>query len=144
MVGDCVSHFTLVRSVGVARAAEILLTGATFTGADALRLGVASQVVPSDQVLARAMAVAAEIATQVSPLSAALSKRILWAAADGATAAEVDDLERSAHLALMGRPDAREGAGAFMERRDPVWTSQVPTDLPDDPRFRLPAVRTPR
>jgi enoyl-CoA hydratase/carnithine racemase len=144
MVGDAHSHFTLVRSVGVARAAEILLTGATFTGADALRLGVASQVVPAGEVLGAALALAADIATHVAPTSAALSKRILWAAADGATAADVDELERAAHLALTGRPDAREGVAAFMERRDPVWSAAIPTDLPDDPRFGLPAVRTRR
>jgi enoyl-CoA hydratase/carnithine racemase len=144
VVGDCHAHFTLVRSVGVAKAAEILLTGATFTGVEALRLGVASLVVPAAEVLTTALALASEMATHVAPLSAALSKRILWAAADGATAASIDELERAAHLALMGRPDAREGAAAFMERRDPVWTAAVPTDLPDDPRFGLPAVRTPR
>jgi enoyl-CoA hydratase/carnithine racemase len=130
-VGDAHSHWTLVRSVGTARAAEILLTGRMFTGADALALGVGNWVVPAADVLPIALDLAAEMAERVNPLSAALSKQILWAATT-AGADEVDDLERRAHVALFAQPDAHEGAAAFVEKRSPRWSSAVPADWPAD------------
>jgi enoyl-CoA hydratase/carnithine racemase len=130
MVGDAHSHFTLVRAVGVARAAEILLGGTTFAATDALRLGVASRVLPADEVLDASLALANDMATNASPLSMALSKRILWASADGADAATIDEMERQAHLHLLGTSDAIEGGRAFVERRSPQFTSRVPDDLP--------------
>ena len=66
-------------------------------------------------------------ATNVSPLSAAISKRIMWRGL-AATADEVDALEREAHVVLMGRADAIEGGRAFGERRAPEWVSRVPDD----------------
>jgi enoyl-CoA hydratase/carnithine racemase len=135
VVPDAQSHWTVVQAVGLARAAEILLRGATFTGADdALRLGVASRVLPAGEVLPAALDLAQEMAVNVSPLSAGLSKRILWAATTS-SADEVDELERQAHLLVMGRPDSREGGAAFFERRPPRWESAVPRDWPDEGLF---------
>jgi enoyl-CoA hydratase/carnithine racemase len=135
MVGDAHVHHTLVRAVGTARAAEILLTGAMFTGDDALRLGVASRVLPAAGVLPAAVDVAREIATEAAPRSVTMSKRILRASALGASAADVDELERLAHLLLMGSDDAAEGGKAFLERRSPNFAGKVPDDLPADGPF---------
>ena len=134
VVGDALSHWTLVRSIGTARAAEILLTGRLFSGADALAFGVASRCLPAEEVLPAALLLAREMASEASPLSMALSKRILWAAADS-DAELVDDLESVAHQILMGAPDAMEGGLAAFEKRAPVWTSQVSRDWPSDGPF---------
>ncbi len=129
VVPDAQSHWTVVQAVGLAKAAEILLTGATFLAEDALRLGVVSRLLPADEVLPAALELARSMAANVSPLSAGLSKRILWAATTS-TAHEVDELEREAHLLVMGRPDSREGGAAFFARRLPEWESAVPRDWP--------------
>jgi enoyl-CoA hydratase/carnithine racemase len=126
---DAHSHWTVARSVGAARAAEILVTGRQFTGAEAATWGLCNAALAADEVLPHALEVAREVAEQVNPLSAALSKQILRVALDVGPDA-VDVLERDAHLVLMGRADAREGAVAFLERRPPVWESRVPRDLP--------------
>ena len=138
VVGDALAHWTLVRSVGTAKAAEILLTGALFSGDDALRLDVASRCLPADQVYPAALAMAQDIARSTSPLSVGLSKRILWRAADG-DIDEIDELESVAHRILMGRPDALEGGRAALEKRSPVWTSNVRTEWPLDGPFAAPA-----
>ncbi|MEU7813893.1 enoyl-CoA hydratase/isomerase family protein [Pseudonocardia sp. NPDC049154] len=135
VVPDALAHWTLTRSVGTARAAEILLSGRLFTGEDAIRLGVANRVLPATEVLPAAVELAAEMAAG-SPLSVALSKRILWSAADG-SASLVDDLESEAHRLLMGRPDALEGGQAAFEGRDPEWTASV-DDWPTDGPFAGP------
>jgi enoyl-CoA hydratase/carnithine racemase len=126
---DLRAHWTLPRLVGHARAAELLLTGRTFSGADAAAWGLAVEALPADEVLPRALELAHDIATNVAPVSVAVSKRLLWW--DPApTSEEVDRLETELHRHLMGRPDATEGVMAFMERRDPVWRMRLSEDWP--------------
>ena len=132
VLGDACSHWTLPRIAGVAAAADILLTGRLFDGREALALGIASRCLPNDEVLPAALKVARDIAVNVAPLSAALSKRLLWQGL-GLGPEEVGRLETEAHHHVMGRPDAREGVAAFLERRDPSWQLRVGADWPHPP-----------
>ena len=129
MMGDGMSHWTLPRIAGFANAADILLTGRTFDGDEALRMGVCSRVVDNDAVLAVATEIARDIAVNVSPASAWASKRALWSTWSS-TADDIERLETELHHVLMRLPDAREGVEAFLERRAPRWTTRV-TDLPE-------------
>lgn len=123
VIGDCMSHWTLPRIAGSGFAAEILLTGRTFSGREAAVMGVANRCLPADEVVSAAMTLARDIAVHVAPMSAALSKRLLWDTqmAD-CTPRQVADLETAAHRRVMGSPDAREGVEAFLQRREPRWT----------------------
>jgi enoyl-CoA hydratase/carnithine racemase len=127
---DASAHWTVVRAVGLARAADLLLSGRTFSGTEAAALGVANQAVPADQVLPVALARARDFAENTAPVSVALSKRLLWQAASGLTAEEVGRLETDAHHVVMGRPDSIEGVMAFLERRRPVWAGRIDQDWP--------------
>ena len=98
---DLRSHWTLVRAVGHARAAEILLTGRMYSGAELAALGVASRALPAVEVLPAAMAIARDIAVNTAPVSVAASKAILWMDPPP-SGAEIDRLERA-------RPPARHG-----------------------------------
>lgn len=129
VVPDAISHWTLTKAVGMAKAAEVLLTGRLFTGSEAVGLGVASRSMPAEEVLPAALELAHEMATECSPMSMGMSKRILWAAADGDLAL-IDDMESEAHRYLMGRPDSLEGGSAVHEKRKPNWDSQVSRDWP--------------
>jgi len=123
VIGDCMSHWTLPHLVGGAVAAELLLTGRTFDGHEAVALGVASRALPGAQVLQHAMTIARDIAVNVAPMSAALSKRLLWdTMSKGYTPRQVADLETQLHHRVMGSPDAREGVEAFVQRRPPRWS----------------------
>ena len=127
---DAYSHWTLPRIAGMAAAADVLLTGRLFDGREALALGLASRCLPAGEVLPAALEVARDIAVHVAPLSAALSKRLLWGSfAHGPD--EVGRLETELHHHVMGTADAREGVAAFLERRDPSWRLRVGTDWPD-------------
>jgi enoyl-CoA hydratase/carnithine racemase len=126
VIPDCMAHWTLPRLAGVTVAAELLLTGRTFDGSEAAALGVATRAVPAGDVLAHAMSVARDIAVNVAPMSAALSKRLLWdSLAAGYGPGEVAALETALHRRVMGGADAREGVAAFLERRAPRWDSAV-------------------
>jgi enoyl-CoA hydratase/carnithine racemase len=126
---DALSHWTLPRIAGMANAADILLTGRTFTGADARELGVASRVLANDDVLPHALEVAHDIAVNTAPLSVAVSKRLLWGSF-GLDPAQTERLETGLHQHLMGEADAREGVDAFLERRAPDWKLTVNDNWP--------------
>lgn len=127
---DAMSHWTLPRLVGLANAADLLLTGRTFTGDEARELGVASRVLPNDDVLPHALEVAHDMALNTAPLSVAVSKRLLWGTFS-MTPTEIDRAETDLHHHLMGEADAREGVMAFLERRDPRWSLSVNNNWPE-------------
>jgi enoyl-CoA hydratase/carnithine racemase len=127
MIGDAQSHFTLARRAGLSTAADLMLTGRTITGEDAVRMGIASQALPASEVLPAALELAEEVAANASPSSIALSKRLLWA---DLPADEVERRETEAHRILMAHPDAREGGAAWLEKRPPRWGMRV-SDLPE-------------
>ena len=131
MIGDAYAHWTLPRIVGMARAADILLTGRTFLGDEAGSLGVASRVVPASDVYATALEIARDIVANVSPLSAAMSKRLLWESFD-LDAAAVEQRETALHHQLMAHPDAIEGPMAYLEKRPAKWTGRVSRELSDE------------
>ncbi|GAY17833.1 enoyl-CoA hydratase-related protein [Mycobacterium sp. shizuoka-1] len=122
MIGDCAVHYTLKRAVGLAVAADLLLTGRTFTGSEATALGVASRALPSGEVLPAALDLARDVAVNANPASLAYSKRLLWT---DLGAEEVAAEETTVHLKLMGGPDAIEGPAAWRENRPPVWRSRA-------------------
>ncbi|MCD9624687.1 enoyl-CoA hydratase/isomerase family protein [Rhabdothermincola salaria] len=126
---DAMSHWTLPRIAGMANAADILLTGRTFTGAEAQSLGVANRVLPNDEVLPAALEVAHDMAVNTAPVSVAVAKRLLWGSF-GLDPGQVERAETELHLHIMGEPDAREGVNAFLERRDPEWTMTVNDNWP--------------
>jgi enoyl-CoA hydratase/carnithine racemase len=124
VMGDAYSHWTLPRIVGMAAAADILLTGRMFDGHEALRLGLCNRVLPNDEVLPAALALAEDITMNTAPLSVAYSKRLLWDSWN-LTPSEVEALETEYHHYLMSHGDAKEGVLAFLERRPPQWKGRV-------------------
>ena len=130
---DAQSHWTLPRLVGIARAAEILLTGRKFNGDEAVSLGIANRALPAHEVLSNALALARELAIETAPLSVAFSKKLLWESS-ALSADDVEHYETELHHQLMGQEDAREGVMAFLERRAPRWSGRVREDWPNWPK----------
>ncbi|MCV7409756.1 crotonase [Mycobacterium florentinum] len=129
VIPDCMAHWTLAHLTNLAVAAEVLLTGRTFDGPEAVAFGIANRSLPAVQVLDAALELARDIAVNVSPMSAALSKRLLWdTAIHGYTPRQVASLETQLHHRVMGTPDASEGVAAFVDRRPPRYTSRASHD----------------
>ncbi|OBI96780.1 crotonase [Mycobacterium alsense] len=129
VIPDCMSHWTLAHLATLGVAAELLLTGRTFTGGEAVTLGVANRALPAERVLDHALEMARDIAAHVAPMSAALCKRLLWdAAINGYGPRQVASLETLLHQRVMGTADAREGVSAFLDRRPPRFSSRLSAD----------------
>lgn len=123
---DCMSHWTLTQLTTLGVAADILLTGRMFGGAEAVALGVANRALPADRVLDHALTAARDIAVNVAPMSAALCKRLLWdSAIHRYTPRQVAALETLLHERVMGGADAAEGVAAFLDGRPPNFTSKL-------------------
>ncbi|HVX32776.1 MAG TPA: enoyl-CoA hydratase/isomerase family protein [Solirubrobacterales bacterium] len=100
-----------------AAAAELALTGDLITGAEAKELGLVNYAVPAAEVLDRALELADKIA-RVAPLSAQAIVESLGR--DGNLPIADANLRVEDRLAaLLASSDRREGARAFLERREP-------------------------
>jgi enoyl-CoA hydratase len=98
---------------------ELALTGAPMDAARALHHGLVNRVVPSAEVLPTAIALAEEIAAN-APLAVALTKEIAY---DARHLLDVDiSAWRERAAPIFASADAREGATAFAEKRQPRFT----------------------
>lgn len=127
---SCATWF-LPRIVGIATAVDWAVTGRTFTAAEALDAGLVRELLPRDEVLARAQAVAREVAETTSGVAVALTRQLLWRQLGSPHPISANRLESQALLALGQLPDAAEGVAAFKEKRPAAFPLQVPDDLPD-------------
>ncbi|MBI1846985.1 MAG: enoyl-CoA hydratase/isomerase family protein [Candidatus Rokubacteria bacterium] len=111
--------YFLPRLVGMAKACELIFTGDVIDAAEALRLGLVSQVVAPEDLMATAYALARKIAAG-PPVAIRLAKRSLYHNADSdlRTALEV---ETFAQNLCFDTEDAREGIRAFVEKRPAVF-----------------------
>src|SRR5579871_1999867 len=107
------------RLAGKAMASYLCLTGEMIDAHEALRIGLVARVVPRTELMAEAKRIANLIASK-APLAIAACKRVIN---NGAHLAIDDALELEAleFGTLVDTEDIREGTGAFLEKRKPVW-----------------------
>jgi enoyl-CoA hydratase/carnithine racemase len=105
--------------VGLAQAKEIVLASSPLDAPRAAALGLATQVVPADEVVDRAVEYAQQFA-RTSPAVYRLAKAALQRGA-GTDAAASSELELLATAAVFGTADRREGMTAFLEKREPIF-----------------------
>ncbi len=106
---------TMPRNVAM----ELALTGDLIEAERAHELGLVNRLADPGQALDTALQLAETIAAN-GPLALAATKRIMVESADWPDA-EYFDLQREIIEPVFNSEDAREGATAFAERRDPVW-----------------------
>jgi enoyl-CoA hydratase/carnithine racemase len=107
----------LPRLVGRMRATELMITGRFLTADEAQAWGIVNQVVPKDELLARAQEMADVVAAQ-APGAVSTIKRIVREGADAPLPTALS-LEQDATARLIVSDDAREGIAAFIEKRPP-------------------------
>lgn len=114
--------WVLPRTVGLAQAAELILTGDTIDAEAALRMGLVSRVVPADQLLAAAGELAARVVANPAK-GLRLAKRLLR---EGQQQRLSDVLELSAAFQAIVHEteDHAEAVDAFLEKRPPRFTGR--------------------
>jgi enoyl-CoA hydratase/carnithine racemase len=142
IVPDGASSWFLPRIAGISQALEWCLSGRVFGAQEALAGGLVRSVCPVADVLPLATQLAREITANAAPVSAVITRHLLWqmlGADHPMTAHRID----SRAIYDTGRmADSAEGVAAFLAKRPPTWTLTPSTDLPEwfpwraEPPFR--------
>jgi len=116
-----VAATALAALVGQKRAADLILSGRSISGAEAAHMGLATSAVPDGQLSSVVDQCAGEIG-KLSPAALAVTKKAMYAWDSmhfdkGLARAEKIYLEE-----LVETADAQEGIRAFLEKRPPKWT----------------------
>ena len=121
LVPAIVSVF-LRRQIGDKRTRELLLSGTIFDSAEAMRLGLVTEIVPSETLMARARELANSLLAS-GPTALTRTKKLLL---DFEKVAIRADLEAAIEASAEVRSTAefREGISAFFEKRAPRWKGE--------------------
>ncbi|WP_322071530.1 crotonase/enoyl-CoA hydratase family protein [Paraburkholderia bannensis] len=128
---EAASSWFLSRVVGISSALEWCYTGRVFTADEALARGLVRSVHAPDDLLPAAWALAREIADNTAPVSAAISRQMIWRMAGASHPMEAHRLDSRAIQSRGRSADAAEGVSAFLEKRPAAFSNRVSTDMPD-------------
>jgi enoyl-CoA hydratase/carnithine racemase len=130
LVPEAGSAWFLPRLVGLDQALRWCLSGRMFDANEAKAGGLVAEVLPPEQLLARAREIALEIAENTAPVSVALTRHMLWQYAMEPDPFELLKVDGPVNVELGAGPDVKEGVGAFLGKRKPVFPGKVSSDMP--------------
>lgn len=128
---EAASSWFLPRLVGMQTALEWCISGRVFGAEEALQRGLVRSVHAPEELLPAARALAREMTRHSAPVSVAITRQLLWRMAGAAHPMEAHRLDSRAIQSRGRSADVREGVGAFLAKRDPVWPEAVSGDMPD-------------
>ena len=112
----------VLAAIGPRQARRLMLTGERISAAEAARLGLVHEVVPPEQLDGAIERIAGELLKN-GPAALAAAKRLIRDLGGRPIDAPLidDTAQRIASLRATG--EAREGVGAFLDKRPPAWLS---------------------
>ena len=130
IVPEACSSWFLPRLVGIAQAAEWVYTGRIFAADEALAGRLVSRVVAPEKLLDTARELAAEIASNSSAVSVALSRQMLWRMLGAPHPMDAHEVDSKVIHYMAQSPDAKEGVTSFFEKRPPRFGMRPSSDMP--------------
>jgi enoyl-CoA hydratase/carnithine racemase len=130
IVPDGACTWFLPRIVGVSQALEWCLTARVFPAAEALAGGLVRTVCRADEVVPLATTLAREIAANVAPVSAVLTRQLIWQMLGADHPMQAHRIDSQAIYDTGRMADAAEGVTAFLEKRPARWSLAPSADLP--------------
>jgi enoyl-CoA hydratase/carnithine racemase len=120
LVPEYASSLILPRLMGHVKAAEKLLLGDPFTGADAVEFGIANAVLPAGEVVNHARRMAERF--NALPPGAVRDSKRLMRRADAAAVQEAIEVEAGIFSQRLRSPEATEAFQAFFQKRKPEFS----------------------
>ncbi|HEY2710018.1 MAG TPA: enoyl-CoA hydratase/isomerase [Caulobacteraceae bacterium] len=121
LIPDGGSTYMLPRAIGKARAMEMALLGERLAAPKALEWGLINRVVPAQELMPTALALAHELAS--GPASLGLTRQTIWAGLDSDWAEQLNR-ERIGQREAGRTDDFREGVSAFLQKRPAAFTGR--------------------
>jgi enoyl-CoA hydratase/carnithine racemase len=141
VVPEACSSWFLPRIVGVSRALEWCLSAELVSAAEALQGGLVRSVHPVEQLLDAARSLALRITKKSAPVSAALTRQMIWRLSAAEHPMAAHRVESLMVEARKGAQDMQEGIASFLGKREAIFPDRVSRDLPagfpwwTEPRF---------
>lgn len=130
IIPDGASSWFLPRVVGIGKAMEWSLTGRMVPAEEMAAAGLVTALHEPDELMDAARAIATEIASNVAPVSAALTRQLMWQMQGAEHPMDAHVAESRGLYERTRSADAAEGIGAFLERRAAHFPMRVSRDLP--------------
>ena len=131
IVPEACSSWFLPRIVGISQALQWCYSGRVFTAEEALAGGLVRSIHEPDDLLPAARAIAAEIADNTSPVSVALTRKMMWSMLTADHPMQAHRVDSRAINERGRSADAREGVESFLEKRPAKFADKVSEGLPD-------------
>lgn len=115
---DCGGFYYLAKTVGMAKAKELMFTARPVSAVEAKELGLVNDVFSAEDLSEKVLAIAEKIG-RTAPMAIAMTKKGI----NDYTASleETLNFEANASSMLLGTEDFQEGVTAFKEKRNPVF-----------------------
>ncbi len=107
------------RLIGIGKAKELIFTGEVVKADEALRIGLVNKVVPADDLMKEAKALAKKM-LQMGPVALKLAKTVINRGIDS-NFTTASQYESEAFGVCFSVDEAKEGMSAFLEKRNPKW-----------------------
>jgi enoyl-CoA hydratase/carnithine racemase len=131
IVPEAASSWFLPRVVGISQALDWCFSGRVFGAKEALAGGLVRSVLPAEELLPAARALAASYAESTAPVSVALLRQMMWRGLGMSDPMDAHKVDSRGIVARGRSADVKEGVASFLEKRPPDFPDRVSADMPD-------------